>query len=278
LGNNKKYNVMKIDRVILASNENINYYPFWNPLSKVYKENFKIEPTLIWFGEESDIERLGLSTDYGNIIVQSPHPNYRVGWQTTWSLFYYTKFFPGETITTMGIDQAPLSDIFFRQLIEDTTDEQYVMLIDDAYMPIYWENHNGTSPSAYHIANSEVFNKVYEFEDDFHKEVEKVYNTPVERDWNPTCAFWTSGEEKWGLDESYTSKKLREYKTKGGNINAKSRFRLLRDRRIECYRTKETSYDDNLLQNGFYSESHLCRPYTDHVDYINRMLSLIPKY
>ena len=112
---------MKIDRVILASNENINYYPFWNPLSKVYKENFKIEPTLIWFGEESDIDRLGLSTEYGNIIVQTPHPNYKVGWQTTWSLFYYTKFFPGETITTMGIDQVPLSDIFLRQLVEDVT-------------------------------------------------------------------------------------------------------------------------------------------------------------
>ena len=49
---------MKIDRVLLASNDNINYYPFWNPLSKVYKENFNITPTLIWLGNEDDIDRL----------------------------------------------------------------------------------------------------------------------------------------------------------------------------------------------------------------------------
>ena len=269
---------MKIDRVILASNENINYYPFWNPLSKVYKENFNIHPTLIWFGEESDIDRLGLSKEYGDIVIQEPNSKYRIGWQTTWALFYHTKFYPDDTITIMGIDQVPLSDMFLGKMIEDSKDDEYVMLIDDAYKPIYWENFNGTSPSAYHIAKGSVFNEVYKFEDDFISEVEKIYNTPVERDYDPKDAFWASGEDKWGMDESYTSKKLREYKNKGGNIKAHSKFRLLSDRRIECYRTVETQYDDELLKSGHYSESHLCRPYTNHVEYINRMISLIHKY
>jgi hypothetical protein len=269
---------MKIDRVILASNENINYYPFWNPLSKVYKENFKIHPTLIWFGEESDIDRLDLSKEYGDIIVCKHNEKYRIGWQTTWSLFYHTKFFLDETITIMGIDQVPLSNMFLDEMIKDSNDDEYVMLIDDAYKPIYWENVNGTSPSAYHIAKGKTFNDVYQFEDSFEMEVEKVYNTPVERDYDPRDAFWASGEEKWGMDESYTSKKLREYKIRGGNIKAHGQFRLLSDRRIECYRTAETPYNDELLKNGHYSESHLCRPYTNHVNYINRMLSLIPKY
>lgn len=269
---------MKIDRVILSSNDNINYYPFWNPLSKVYKENFNITPTLIWFGEEEDIERLGLSREYGEIIVQKPHPTYNIGWQTTWGLFYFTKYFLEETITIMGIDQVPLSDIFLKKMIEDCDDDEYVMLIDDAYQPIYWENPNGTSPSAYHVAKGKTFEKVYSFEDDFLKEVEKVYSTPIERDYNPSDAYWASGEDKWGIDESYTSKMLRAYKGIGGNINAFSKFHLLKERRIECYRTVETPYDDNLLSSGYYSESHLCRPYTNHVNYINRMFSLIPKY
>lgn len=51
-----------------------------------------------------------------------------------------------------------------------------------------------------------------------------------------------------------------------------------KERRIECQRTIETKYNDELIKNGYYSESHLCRPYTNHVDYIDRMLSLIPKY
>ena len=269
---------MEINRVILASNENINYYPFWNPLSKVYKKNFNIIPTLIWFGDESDIERLGLSREHGDIVVQEPNIKYTIGWQTTWSLFYHTKFYPDETLIIMGIDQVPLSDIVLKQLVKDSHDSEYVMIIDDAYKPLYWENTNGSSPSSYHIAKGSIFNSVYNFENDFNSEIDKVYNTPIEVDYNPNWNFWKSGEEKWGIDETYSSKKLREYKKNGGNIKCHSKFDLLKTRRIECYRTMETKYDDNLLTTGFYSESHLCRPYTNHKSYIDRMLSLIPKY
>jgi len=269
---------MRIDRVILSSNDNINYYPFWNPLSKVYKENFNIQPTLIWFGIEEDIDRLGLSREYGDIIIQEPNPKYQIGWQTTWGCFYYTKFFPNEVCTTMGIDQVPLSDIFLKQMISDATDDEYVTLIDDAYNPIYWANPNGTSPSAYHIAKGIIFNNIYQFEPDFLSEVDKLYNTKVERDYDPNDAFWASGEGKWGMDESYTSKKLRDYRDSGGKIHCYSSFKKLAERRIECYRVIETPYDDEKLTTGYYSESHLCRPYTNHVDYISRMISLIPKY
>jgi len=276
---NKKNNIkMKIDRVLLASNENINYYPFWNPLSKIYKENFGIKPTLIWFGEENDIERLNLSREYGEIIIQKPNENYPVAWQTTYAPFYYTKFFKNEIVTTIGIDQVPLSSMFLIDMIKDIDDEQYVTLIDDAYLPIYWSNPNGTSPSAYHIGKGETFDKIYNFEETFILEVEKIYNMKVERDYDPNDAFWASKEEVWGMDESYTSKKLREYKKNNGKITCFSNFQKLKERRIECYRTMETPYNDDLLLNGWYSESHLCRPYTDHVEYINRMFSLIPKY
>ncbi len=269
---------MKIDRVLLASNENINYYPFWNILCKVYKENFNIQPTLIWFGEEADIDRLGLSREYGDIIIQEPNPNYEIGWQTTYAPFFYTKLFPNDVCTTMGIDQIPLSDMFFIEMIKDASDDEYVTLIDDAYRPIYWANPNGTSPSAYHIAKGSIFNTVYNFESNFTDEITKLYNTKVERDYDPNDAFWASGEGKWGMDESYTSKKLREYRDNGGKIHCYGSFRKLAKRRIECYRVVETPYDDDKLISGFYSESHLCRPYTNHVAYINRMASLIPKY
>jgi hypothetical protein len=269
---------MKIDRVMLSSNENINYYPFWNVLSKVYKENFNIIPTLIWFGKEDDIDRLGLSREHGDIIVTEHNPRYQIAWQTTWALFYFTKFFPDDVITIMGIDQLPLSDMFLIKMVSDLPDDEYTMLIDDAYNPIYWENPNGTSPSAYHVARGKKFIEIYEFNDDFMSEIDKVYNTKVERDFSYSDAFWQSGEEKWGMDESYSSKKLRDYSLSGGKVNALSNFGLLSKNRIECYRTLETLYSDEKIINGEYSESHLCRPYTNHINYINRMASLIPKY
>lgn len=269
---------MKIDRVLLASNENINYYPFWNPLSKVYKENFGIQPTLIWLGEESDIDRLGLSKEYGEIVIQKPNPNYKVAWQASYAPFYYTHKFPNDVVTTIGIDQVPLSDIFLIKMISDADDDVYVTLIDDAYLPIYWANPNGTSPSAYHIAKGSIFNEVYNFESTFEDEVNKIQNTKVERDYDPNDAFWASGDEVWGMDESYTSKMLRNYRDRGGKIKCYSQFNLLRDRRIECYRSCETLYDEQKLISGYYSESHMCRPYTNHKGYLDRIFSLIPKY
>jgi hypothetical protein len=43
---------MKIDRVILVSDNNPLYYEFWTDLSFTYKEKFGIKPTLIFFGEK----------------------------------------------------------------------------------------------------------------------------------------------------------------------------------------------------------------------------------
>jgi hypothetical protein len=259
---------MKIDRVILTSNNNENYYHFWNIVSKIYKINFNITPTLIWFGNEEEIETLGLSKEYGDIICQKPHEEYQVPWQTTWGLFYFTKFFKDEVCLTIGIDEIPLSKMFINDLIEEIDDDLYVTLIDDAY-PTHWTIDDGVSPSAYHIAKGKTFDEIYNFEEDFFLEVEKVYQSKD--------SFWSSGEDKWGIDESYSSKKMRNFKNRD-LIKSIGHFGLLKDRRIDCNRDQEPKYDVDLMQNGHYSEIHLCRPYTKHTDYIDKLINLIPKY
>jgi hypothetical protein len=253
---------MKIDRVILTSNNNPNYYPFWNLVSKIYLEVFNIKPTLIWFSEERYLTDLNISDKYGDIIVQKPHPNFQVPWQTTWGLFYFTKFFKNEICLTIGIDEIPLSSLFIKDLILDIDDNKYVTLIDDAYNT-HWSLEKGVSPSAYHIAKGSTFNDIYKFETDFFSEVEKVYKSGD--------AFWSNGEDKWGIDESYSSNKMRNYKN-SETIKSLGKFDLLRSRRIDCYRNLEPQYDIELLLKGFYSEIHLCRPYDNHKKYIDKLV------
>ena len=60
---------MKVNRVILSSNNNDLYYPFWNILSKLYKTKFGIEPVLIFLGTEEEKLECGLSDEYGEIII-----------------------------------------------------------------------------------------------------------------------------------------------------------------------------------------------------------------
>jgi len=262
---------MKIDRVILSANNNPLYYHFWNPLSKVYFEKFNILPTLIWYGTPEEITQLGLSDAYGDIIICQPNTNYPLPFQTTWGLFYHTKLFPNDVCLTIGIDQVPLSGMFIKDMIAHLTDDNYVMLIADAYMPHHWTVEGSASPTAYHIGKGETFNKIYQFENNFADEIEKICTAGVK-------AFWEDTAGRWGMDETYSSKMLRAYRDANGKIVSMNNFGLLCERRIECERHKETPFDVEKLKQGFYSESHLCRPFTNHVDYITKMFEIISNY
>ena len=121
---------MKVNRVILVSNNNRLYSDFWNKLSFTYKEKFGVNPTLVFFGSKEEIKLLNLSEKYGNIILEKKVDGV-ADWQYTWALFYYTKFYPDDTCIVMGIDQIPLGTYFLKDCIQDISDEKYVMLIDD---------------------------------------------------------------------------------------------------------------------------------------------------
>lgn len=256
---------MKVNRVILSSNNNPTYYHFWNPLSKVYKEKFGLIPTLVWIGTKQEAKQCNISDEHGDIIYALPNYNYNIPWQTTWALFWATQFFPDDTCMIMGIDQIILSNIFL-DMVKDFDDDSYAMLIADAYKPNHWTH--TASPSSYHIAKGRTFKKIYNFEKHFMIEAKKVYESGIK-------AFWEESEGRWGIDESYSSAKLREW---NGTIHSLDNFSLLVERRIECERHKETPYDVEKLKQGWYSESHLCRPYTNHKNYIDTLLNNIPVY
>jgi hypothetical protein len=257
---------MKVDRVILSSNFNPLYYNFWNPLSKVYKEKFGIEPTLMWLGTKEEMIEANISDEYGDVVIVEANDKHPIAWQTTWALFWGTKFYKDDTCWVMGIDQVPLSKMFIN-LVKDLKDTDYAMLISDAYLPHHWTK--TASPSSYHIAKGSTFTEVYSFEESFIKETDKLVNSGVD-------AFWEDTEGRWGIDESYSCYKLRE--AKDTNIVGFNTFNVLVERRIECERHKETPYSIEKLNAGWYSESHLCRPFTNHTEYLTTLFNSIPDF
>lgn len=261
---------MKVDRVILSSNTDKNYYEFWNQLSYTYKEKFGIIPTLIFFGTEEEFENLGLSKEHGDVFFEQTIqeiPN----WQYTWVLFYYTKFFPNETCVIMGIDQIPLGTYFLKDIIENIDENDYVMLTDDHYVKTNQTNYDwslgGFSPSAYHIAKGYVFNEIYKFEGSFKSEILKIKNLKVKTMW----------EDEWGTDEAYSSSVLFNYSNRE-IIKCFSKSVELVQRRIECYRSNEPLYVLNSLQKNHYIECHSCRPYSSHKNYLDTLFNNIPKF
>lgn len=261
---------MKIDRVILSTNNNPTYYQFWNPLSKLYKKNFGITPTLVFLGSESELESLSLSTEYGDIIRQDIVPSKDVSWTTTWALFYFTKKFPNDICLINGIDQIPMGSQFLIDYIKEINDDKYVMLIDDAYKIMNnrkdWSE-GGHSPSAYHIAKGEIFNKVYSFEDTFADEIKKIEGISLNSMWGT-----------WGMDEAYSSQVLYSKKDEI-EIECLSKFsEILAGGRVECKRSFEVPYDLEKLRNNGYIECHSCRPYLTHKKYLDGIFNNVPKF
>jgi hypothetical protein len=270
---------MKIDKVILATDSNPTYIEFWNPISKVWKTKFNIDPILIFIGSENEFKSSNLSEEYGKIIKQEPVLNIPTGWVSTWSLYYYTQFFSDDTIIIMGIDQLPLSKDFLINRIKDINEDAYVMFIADAYDgPDIWKKTPpnkmvGRFPTAYHIAKGKKFKEIYQFETTFAQEILKIDN-------HPNLHYTQHGNlTKWGIDESYASHKLREYyqKTYNNNIVSLNLINELASRRID---RADLSNVFNLdikekINNGYFIESHLPRPLNKNLDLFNYLVDNI---
>ena len=261
---------MKVDRVILVSNNNRMYSDFWNNLSYTYKIKFGIQPTLVFFGTESEKEILGLSENYGNIIYEKKIEGI-ADWQYTWALFYFTKYYSDDTCIVMGIDQIPLGTYFLSESIESVSENNYVMLIDDIYKyqrqyPTKWDE-GGYSPSAYHIAKGKTFMDIFNFEETFELELRKIISLNLK-------TMWGNG---WGMDEAYSSHTLRNFRDQS-RISALSKTKDFLERRIDCHRSVEVPYSIERLNNNNYIECHSVRPYLHHKNYLDKMFNDIPYF
>lgn len=265
---------MKVEKVILSTNNNEMYYPFWNIVSKIYKTKFGIDPVLIFLGTEEEKKQCDLSEEYGEIIIQDIKIDRPLAWECPWSCFFYTKMFPNETCLIMGIDQIPTGTYFIRDIIKDIPDDYYIMLTDDAYLqsPFKTWEVGGISPTAYHIAKGKIYNDIYKFEDTFEEEIAKVESMNLLTMWGKE-----TGDEKWGYDETYSSKILFENKN-NFNIKGLSMNTEFNRRRIDCFRNYEISYNIDALHQNFYIECHSCRPYKLHKNWIDTLSNNIPSF
>lgn len=268
---------MKIDRVLLASNNNKLYYEFWNPISKVYYEKFNLKPTLVWVGAELEKKFCGISEQYGETVIAQPNKKYPINTQCTLATYWATQFFPNDVCLICGIDEIALSGLFLKDKISEFSDDSYVMFISDAYQGQHWSKKNSVSPSGYHVAKGKIFQNIYNFKKTFSETIEDVYSSNVLKKYmDENVNGYPSENQDWGLDETFISQKLRDYNGKY-NIVSLNEFNLMQKTRIECFRTEEPQYDLEKLRKGGYSHSHLCRPYSSHEKYLKEMFQNIPK-
>jgi hypothetical protein len=256
---------MKVDRVIFAVNSNPLYADFWNKFSPVWKKKFGITPTLIFLGTNEELQAAKLSTEFGEIIRVDPVPsvilNRGMDWSVTWAFMWAPCLFPDEVCMTSGIDQLPLSDMFFR-MIEDVTDDAYVIGFSGAYT-----GDPNLHPSSHHVAMGSTFIEMYKLLPYWPAEVVRIFE---ERHKYPHLAR----SHYWGLDEAYSSDVLNEFEDQGRVVKLDMFHQKWAPNRI-ARGINNMRYHVGPLRDGHYSELHSPRPYRDYSGWIDKVIEFI---
>lgn len=207
---------MKIDRVILALNNNKLYTPYFNIVAPIWKNIFKIKPTLIFNGTQEEFENNNFNLDGVDYLIinkedKAAASNIREhSWSITWSLFWGAAHFKNDICLLSGIDQIPLGKFFINK-IEDVAEDKFIITFSDAYLKYnkdtlgyFNTNTNIMYPSSHLIGKGEMFKKIFQINLNWKDEVQKVYSCKDKY-------YFSNPNTPWGLDECYASDMINQY-------------------------------------------------------------------
>jgi hypothetical protein len=249
---------MKIDRVILSSDENPLYLDFWPSVSKVWSEVFNIKPTLAVISDNKDILN-SIDNTYGDVIRFDVVDNVPVYLQALWIRYWIPKQYPDDVCIISDIDMIPLSKWYFIEQINNIDNNDYVHL-----NPCYVSY--GTLPSCYHVAKGKLFNEILNLHNTWEESVIHLNNLNVGQ--NPGGEL--NGKNQWFADEKHSSDLLFNWRSQ--NPDRVHFLEREEDRRVD---RSNWSYNIDLLKNGYYYDSHSIRPYLHYKNEIDKLINLI---
>jgi hypothetical protein len=273
---------MKVDRVILAVNNNLTYTRFWDIVSKVWKNNFGITPTLVFNGTQSEYESTNLNIPKEDFIivdrvdkVSESSPD----WSVTWSLFWGASQFPNDVCILSGIDQIPLGDFFYKKILE-FADDKFIVGFADAYRT-YDKNTLGyfntatnvLFPSSHLVGKGSKFKEIFDIEEDWQSEIIKVHESRSR--YHLQNKFYPG--KLWGLDECYSSEKISTFEKQEELVYLSIFWNYWEKNRIDFCGKINHNYNINLVKEGYYSELTTKQYHTYKKD-IENIINILPKY
>jgi len=231
-----------IDRVILASDTKPLYLDFW-PLVAQAWQKMGIRPTLALI-EDRPAE---IDETIGDVIRFKPIKGIPSGFQAMVIRLFLPFFFEDEVSITSDIDILPLSKKYFVDRVKKYDDDCFIVYRDDVYPG------NNRYPMCYTAAKGKLYKEIFNL-----KTVEDIEKRIIE--WAKLLNL------KLSTDEEMLAKCLHEWEHYEEKcIRLKD---LLPGRRID---RSDWKYDINLLNNEYYIDSHMLRPYQAFKSEINTL-------
>jgi len=238
-----RLNALKIDRVILATNDNPTYLEFWPIVAPIWEKIIGVKPTLALIGDQS----LPIDESLGDVIRFAPLPHVSTALQSQLIRLLLPIYFDNEVCLISDIDMLPLNKEYFCDPITDIPDNFFVVFRDGAYDPEL-ERY----PMCYNVASGKIF-----------KEIFKITSP---KEISQTISAWSSLGYGWCTDEKVLYQHLNNW------MKQTSRCVLLHhpvEKRIdrECW-----EYDRELLKKHYYIDSHMLRSYSSHKKEIDLLI------
>jgi hypothetical protein len=235
---------MKIDYVLLGSNSDPLYLDFWPITSKVWKNTFNITPVLGLIGnEESEMYNDG----NGLVIKLKSIEGVDDGLLSQLVRLYLPKFLNGNCIVS-DIDMIPLSKKYFIDDLKLFSDDDFLIMSSNHPQTISVKQY----PMCYVVGNDKAFKELFTLDNDWVNFIKKI---PL---------------QGWFTDQIY----LYDVVNNNKNINYKFPERMdgFVNNRID---RSNWTYDDDKVKKGYYVDSHLLRPYNEHIKEINKLIDFI---
>jgi len=237
---------MNIDYVVIGSNLNPLYLDFWPVISKVWKEKFSITPVLgLICDEDSDF----IESDFGIVKKFKQIDNLDTGLQSQIVRLYLPKLLSGNCLIS-DIDILPLSKKYFKDIPKLFNENDFVIFSADNPECLATRQF----PMCYVLGNSDKYKEIFD----------------LDLNWSDFCSHLNSFGWGWFTDQRYLYEKVIEKKESCKFL--KRGWQGLANYRIDRAYWR---YDDNLIGDGYYIDSHLLRPYSQHKSEIDKIISLI---
>ncbi len=234
---------MKIDRVILSTDNHPNYIQFWPIVAKAWNK-LGIKPTLAFIGS-TDVE---IDKSVGDVFYFEPIKNIKTSFQAQTIRLLLPALFPNEVCLISDIDMFPLQKEYFQDSIKNIQDDFFVVYRNKAY-----DNELKKYPMCYVAAKGSTYKEVFK--------INKV------SDFKNTIKKWKKLKLGWNTDELVLYKTLQDWKHFDKKCILLNHIANNRIDRV-CW-----GYDINDLKKNKYIDAHFPRPYLNHKDLIDKFIN-----
>lgn len=238
---------MRIDYVIVSSNENPYYLDFWPIISKVWKEKFNITPVLgLICNEDSDFEE----SEYGLVKKFKSIEGIDTGLQSQIVRLFLTKELNGYCLIS-DIDIIPLSVKYFEECASHLTENNIVVYSSDNPECLY----NKEYPMCYVSSHSNSFKLILK----------------LDLNWSEFVKMMKDRNQGWTTDQKYLFEKINEFKLQKNDVVLLNRgWSGMAHKRID---RAFWDYDPFKVSEGYYIDSHSLRPYSQYSKEINKLIN-----